>query len=116
MNKGLIKRIKDAVTLNSEAVEDGDIESGHYTSGTAKVQEKKEMNEITITLTEDQADIICRALSLLKKHDEKKFRKTVKAAGEETDSLLRNSLKGRAIRHQNRAANCVRLQNKIRSA
>lgn len=73
------------------------------------------MNEITITLTEEQADIICRALSLLQEHDEKGIRETTRASETETDNCLKNLFNICAARYKNRTINCIRLQDRIES-
>ncbi len=73
------------------------------------------MNETTITLTEEELNMVCFALTLLKKHDEKKIKDTTEELAEETDDFWIDLLKTRESGCWERISKCMNLQKKIES-
>ncbi len=73
------------------------------------------MNEITITLTEEQMDTIHFALSLLKEYDERRIRETAKELEEETDGLWIDLLKTRESGYWGQISKVMNLQKMILS-
>ncbi len=76
------------------------------------------MNEITITLTEEQWDTIDLALTFLVKHDEMRIAQLNGALddmGDASRERMRNEFKPSIDRYKGQLADCTRIQNTIES-
>ncbi len=71
------------------------------------------MNELTITLTEEQADTISMALAVLVQHDTNEIEKINKGLNAEIEISLKDMLKTCADKYGDRIAMCARIQNII---
>ncbi len=73
------------------------------------------MNEMTITLAEEQMDIIHYVLTVLAERDKKIALETGRDLETETDDFWKNLLTTRAREHRNRSMKCMYLQKTIES-
>ncbi len=73
------------------------------------------MNEMTITLTEEQMDIINYALTVLAERDQKMALEAGRDLETETDDFWKDLLTTRAREHRNRSMKCMYLQKTIES-
>jgi len=73
------------------------------------------MNEMTITLTEEQMGIINYALTVLAEQDKKIALEAGRDLETETDDFWKDLLSTRAREHRNRSMKCMYLQKTIES-
>ncbi len=76
------------------------------------------MNEITITLTEEQWDTIDLALTFLAKHNEMRIKQFNSAEGEmgsDSWERMKREFKSSQDRYKNQLADCTKIRNVIKS-